>query len=477
MKVLYVASECAPFAITGGLGDVIESLPRAIQKKKVDARVILPKYGNIPAEYKKEMMHVKSFTVPVGWRNQYAGLQVFEHQGITYYFIDNEGYFKREGIYGYFDEAERFSFFCRAVLESLQYMDDFQPDILHCNDWQTALVPVFLKEFYWDKPLYQKIKTVFTIHNLKYQGVFWMNVEDVLGLSSSKQYDEAFEFYGDINFMKAGIYYADKITTVSNTYAEEIKTAYFGENLDGVLRKFGDKLVGIINGIDYNKYNPESDPHIYANYRTSLAKKEQNKLMLQEDMGLPVRNNVPMLGMVSRLTRQKGLDLLVYIIDELLSLDVQLVILGVGEYGYEHTLRYAAERHPAKMQLFLMFNEAMARKIYAASDLYLMPSLFEPCGLSHLIALRYGTLPVVRETGGLKDTIQSYNECTGEGNGFSFTNFNAHDFLFTIKRALDFYHNQPVIWNNIVKNAFKANYSWHTSAQRYIDLYESLLSD
>ena len=476
LKVLYVASECAPFAITGGLGDVIESLPQAIKKKKVDARVILPKYGNIPADLRKEMVHIRSFSVPVGWRNQYAGLEVLEFRGITYYFIDNEMYFKRDGIYGYFDEAERFSFFCRAVLESLPYMEGFRPDILHCNDWHTALVPMFLKEFYQDNPLYEKIKTVFTIHNLKYQGVFHISVEDLLGLNSSYHYHEALEFYGNVNFMKAGIVYADKVTTVSDTYAQEIKTPYFGENLDGILQKYEGKLQGIINGIDYSKYNPETDPHIYVNYRTSLAKKEQNKVMLQEDLGLPVRD-VPLLGMVTRLTRQKGLDLLSYILDELMALDVQLIILGMGEWAYENTLRSAAERHSAKMRLFLMFNEGMARKIYAASDLYLMPSLFEPCGLSHLIALRYGTLPVVRETGGLKDTITSYNEFTGEGNGFSFTNFNAHDFLFTIKRALEFYNNQPVVWNNIVKNAFKANYSWNTSAQTYIALYESLLAD
>ncbi len=476
LKVLYVASECAPFAITGGLGDVIESLPFAIKKKKVDARVILPKYGNIPAELKKEMVHIKSFSVPVGWRNQYAGLEVFEYRGITYYFLDNEMYFKRDGIYGYFDEAERFSFFCRGVLESLPYMEDFHPDILHCNDWHTALVPLFLKEFYQDKPLYQKIKTVFTIHNLKFQGVFSVAVDDILGLDSSFGNQEALEFYGKVNFMKAGIIYADKVTTVSETYAQEIKTPYFGENLDGILRKYEDKLLGIINGIDYNKYNPETDSHIYVNYRTAVAKKEQNKALLQDNLNLPVKD-VPLLGMVTRLTRQKGLDLLVYMLDELMSLDVQLIILGMGEYGYENTLRSAAERHSAKMRSFLMFNEAMARKIYAASDLYLMPSLFEPCGLSHLIALRYGTIPVVRETGGLKDTVLSYNEFIGEGNGFSFTNFNAHDFLHTIKRALDFYNNQPTVWNNIVKNAFKANYSWNTSAQKYIDLYESLLSE
>jgi starch synthase len=474
LKVLYVASESAPFAMTGGLGDVIESLPLAIRKKKVDARVIIPKYGNIPAEYKKEMVHLKSFTVPVGWREQFCGLEVLEYKGVTYYFLDNEMYFKRDGIYGYFDEAERFSFFCRGVLESLPYMEDFVPDVLHCNDWQAGLIPLFLKEFYRDNPLYQKIRTVFTIHNLKYQGVFPIEVDDILGLNWSDKNYEGLEFYGKVNYMKAGIVYADRVTTVSETYAQEIKDAYYGENLDGILRKYEDKLEGIVNGIDYNKYNPETDPHIYVNYRTALAKKGQNKAKLQEDLNLPIQK-VPLLAMVSRLTRQKGLDLLTYILDELMSMDVQLIILGMGEPGYEYALRRAAERHSAKMRTFFMFNEAMARKIYAASDLYLMPSLFEPCGLSHLIALRYGTLPVVRETGGLKDTVLSYNEYTGEGNGFSFGNINAHDFMNTIKRALDFYNNQPAVWNNIVKNAFKANYSWTNSAQKYVDLYEKVI--
>ncbi|MDD4666101.1 MAG: glycogen synthase GlgA [Clostridia bacterium] len=475
LKVLFIASECTPFAKTGGLGDVVESLPIALRERKIDARVIIPKYNNIPAEYKKEMIHKRTFTVPVAWRQEYGGLEVLKHEGITYYFLDNEKYFKRDGLYGYFDEAERFAYFCRGVLECLPYLD-FKPDILHCHDWHTGLIPLFLKAFYQEQPFYQNIKTVFTIHNLKYQGVFPMEIlGDLLGLDDSYRGDEGIEFYGKVNCMKAGIVYADKVTTVSETYAEEIKTVYFGENLDGILRKQEGKLQGILNGIDCQKYNPETDPHIYVKYRHSLVKKDENKVKLQEDLHLPVKD-VPVLAMVSRLTRQKGLDLLLHILEELLTLDVQLVVLGTGEHNYEQALREAAERHPQKMKAYFMFNEALAHKIYAGSDLYLMPSLFEPCGLSQLIALRYGALPIVRETGGLKDTIISYNEQTGVGNGFSFTNFNAHDFLHTIKRALDFYHNRKPLWNKLFKNALKANFSWTSSAQKYIKLYEDLLT-
>jgi len=474
LKVLFIASECTPFAKTGGLGDVIESLPIALRDKKIDARVIIPKYDNILAEYKKEMVHKKTFTVPVAWRQEYGGLEILKHEDSTYYFLDNEKYFKREGLYGFFDDGERFTYFCRGVLESLPFMD-FQPDILHCNDWHTGMIPLFLKAFYQNNPFYQNMKTVFTIHNLKFQGIFPMEtLDDLLGLDNSYRSDEGVEYFGNVNFMKAGIVHADRLTTVSESYAEEIKTEYYGEKLNGILKKYEGKMQGIINGIDYKKYNPETDPYIYENYRCSYAKKEQNKAKLQEAFRLPARPDVPVLAMVSRLTKQKGLDLLIRIIDELLTEDIQLVILGTGEWKYEQVLREAAERHPQKMKAYFMFNEALAHKIYAGADLYLMPSLFEPCGLSQLIALRYGTLPIVRETGGLKDTIFSYNEQTGVGNGFSFANFNAHDFLFTIKRALDFYYNRKPIWNKLFKNACKSNVSWTSSAQKYIKLYEEL---
>jgi len=474
LKVLFVAAECTPFAKTGGLGDVVESLPIALRDKKIDARVIMPKYDNIPAEFKKEMVHKKTFTVPVGWRQEYGGLEILKHEGTTYYFLDNEKYFKREGLYGFFDEAERFAYFCRGVLECLPYLE-FQPDILHCNDWHTGMIPLFLKEFYQNQPFYQKMKTVFTIHNLKFQGIFPMEIlGDILGLDDSYRADEGLEFFGNVNFMKAAIVHADQLTTVSESYAEEIKTDFYGENLSGILRKYEGKMQGIVNGIDYKKYNPETDPHIYENYRCAMEKKKNNKIKLQEDFRLPVKPEVPVLAMVSRLTRQKGLDLLLHIIDELLVEDVQLIVLGTGEWAYEQKLREVAERHPQKVKALFMFNEALAHKIYAGADLYLMPSLFEPCGLSQLIALRYGTVPIVRETGGLKDTIIPFNQYTGEGNGFSFKNYNAHEFLFTIKRAVDIYNNKPKIWSKIFKNTFKVNYSWTSSAQKYIQLYEKI---
>ena len=398
----------------------------------------------------KKKWYIKTFTVPVAWRQEYGGLEILKHEDSTYYFLDNEKYFKRAGLYGYYDDGERFTYFCRGVLESLPYMD-FQPDILHCNDWHTGMIPLFLKVFYRNNPFYQNIKTVLTLHNLKFQGIFPMEIlGDLLGLDDSYRGDEGVEFFGNVNFLKAGIVHADRITTVSESYAEEIKTDYYGEKLNGILKKYEGKMQGILNGIDYKKYNPETDPYIYENFRCSSVKKEQNKVKLQEDMRLPVRPEVPVLAMVSRLTRQKGLDLLIHIIDELLNEDIQLIILGTGEWKYEQALREAAERHPQKMKAYFMFNEPLAHKIYAGADLYLMPSLFEPCGLSQLIALKYGTLPIVRETGGLKDTIISYNEQTGVGNGFSFANFNAHDFLFTIKRALDF---------TIIANPSGINYS------------------
>lgn len=476
VKILFAATESSPFVKTGGLGEVIESLPRALKKQKVDVRVIMPKYGVIPATYRKQMVPKKSFNVPLSWRNQYAGIEVLDQEGIRYYFLDNEGYFKREGIYGYYDEAERFAFFCRAVLEAIPHLD-FTPDIIHCHDWQTGMIPLFLKVFYGQDVPWKDLGTVFTIHNLKYQGVFGREIlGDILGLEERFLSPEEIEFHGQVSFMKAGIVYADVVTTVSKTYAEEIKMSFYGENLDGLLRARENKLIGIPNGIDYKKYNPERDPYIFVNYRSSLMKKEQNKTKLQEEVGLPVQKNVPLLGMVSRLTPQKGLDLLLRVLREILSLDLQVIILGAGEERYEQALRQAAAENPQKLKVFLMYNDQLAHKIYAASDLFLMPSVFEPCGLGQLIAMRYGTLPLVRETGGLKDTVLSYNEVTGEGNGFSFSNINAHDFLYTVERAVGIYHSRKDTWNKIVKNALKANYSWEKSARAYSRLYEKLAS-
>ena len=475
-KVLFVASEAIPYVKTGGLGEVVGSLPKALRKRKLDVRVVIPKYGAIASHYKDKMKKGRILTVPVTWRGQYCGIEYLEAEGVPCYFLDNEYYFKREGLYGYYDEAERFSFFCRAVLEALPFLN-FKPHILHCHDWMTALVPLFLQVFYKYNLFYKNIKTVFTIHNLKYQGVYthWI-LNNLLGLGDGFFTPETLEYYGSVNLMKAGIVYSDAFTTVSPTYAEEIRYPFWGEGLDGLIRAHEYKLHGILNGLDYEDYNPESDPALYVNYnRDTIAKKSDNKLKLQKDLGLRVKRDLPLLGMVARLTPQKGLDLLIHILDELVgSFNLQLVILGAGEQYYESVLADAARQHGKKMRVHLGFSDDLAHKIYAASDLFLMPSLFEPCGLSQMIALRYGALPVVRETGGLKDTVRSYNEANGQGNGFSFSNYNAHDFLYTIKRALTLYHNDKTTWLKIVDNAMASDYGWDEPARLYHALYDEL---
>lgn len=474
MQVLFAASEATPFIKSGGLGDVVGSLPHALRKHNLDVRVIIPKYSDIPENFKQKLIFKKSITVDVGWRKQFCGIEEYVYEDVPFYFIDNEYYFKRPGLYGYYDEAERFTFFCRAILASLPYLD-FKPQIIHTHDWQTALLSLFLKAFYQDDPDYNSIKTIFTIHNLKYQGIFPPEVlGDLLGLGGEYFTEDKLEFYGNINFMKAGLIYSDLITTVSPTYAEEIKDPYFGENLDGFLRKKGDKLFGILNGIDYKKYDPLTDLHIFVNYKSSLKKKNENKLQLQELLNLPVRQDVPVIAVISRLVNQKGFDLVEHVLDEILALDLQLIVLGTGEQKYENLFRDAAQYYPQKVSANITFDETLAHKIYAGADMFLMPSLFEPCGLSQMIALRYGTIPIVREIGGLKDTVQSYDEFTGEGNGFSFTNYNAHDMLFTINRAVNFYQDQET-WTKIVKNAVKSKFSWKKSAQEYIDLYNRLI--
>lgn len=473
VRVLLIASEAVPFAKSGGLGEVAGSLPQALSDAGADIRVVLPKYGDIPEEYKTQMNHLGSVTVPLGWRRQYCGINRLEHKGIIFYFLDNEYYFKRSGYYGYYDEAERFAFFCRGVLQSLGEIQ-FRPDILHCHDWQSSLIPVFLRAFYEDVPGYKDIKTVLTIHNLKYQGIFPHGVlSDVLDLSERYFTGDKMEFYGQVNYLKSGIVFSDMITTVSPGYAAEIKYPFFGEYLDGLIRQHQDRLYGILNGIDYQEYNPAIDPSVYVNYGEYGKDKRANKLKLQEEMGLPVNKDTPLLAIVSRLTFQKGLDLLLHILDELMSLDVQLVILGAGEEKYERIFSERTSRYRKKFRLNLEFNETLARRIYAASDVFLMPSLFEPCGLGQMIALRYGSIPIVRETGGLRDTVIPFNEFTGEGNGFCFSNYNADDFLYTIKRALDFYK-QKEIWAHIVKNAQMSDYSWGRSAREYLGLFERL---
>ncbi|OPJ57061.1 glycogen synthase GlgA [Alkalithermobacter paradoxus] len=475
IKILYVASEGVPFFKTGGLADVAFSLPKELRKMGIDVRVVLPKYNSMNNKFKDNMKLIKSINVPVGWRMQYCGIEYLENENIPYYFIDNEYYFKREGgYYGFYDDAERFAFFNRSVLEMINHID-FKPDIIHCNDWHTGMIPVLLDAHYRQNPAYKNIKTVFTIHNLKYQGIFPPEIlGELLNLGMEYYNQDSIEFYGAINFMKGGINHSNVITTVSESYAQEIQYSYYGERLDGLLRSKKDILHGIVNGLDYDIYNPQTDKNIFINYdKDSLENKKKNKMYLQEYLGMP-KKDVPIIGMVTRLDSMKGLDLVIHVLDEILSKDVQMVILGSGNPYFENIIKSYKDRYKDKLSINIMFDNSLAHKIYAGSDMFLMPSKFEPCGLAQLIALRYGTIPIVRETGGLKDTVASYNEFTCSGNGFSFTNYNAHDMLYTIERALKFYQDKDV-WNQIMKNAMSQDYSWKNSANVYIKLYEDLL--
>lgn len=475
MKILYVAAEAVPFAKTGGLADVAGSLPKALKADGVDVRVIMPKFGKIPEAYRNAMEHVYDGELPVAWRKKYVGLDKYELDGVTYYFVDNEEYFNREGFYGYDDDAERFSFFSRAVLDLLPVMD-FWPDVIHTNDWHAGLVNVFLKLEHMGDARYERIKTVYTIHNLKYQGVFPKDVmPDVLGLDWKYFNNGDLEFYDAVNFMKGGIIYADAITTVSKTYAKEIQYPYFGEHLDGLLRSREQDLSGIVNGIDYSVYNPRTDKYIFETYdEESLDRKLDNKIALQKSLGLPERRNVPLIAIVSRLVEPKGMDLVVRMMDEILQHeDIQLVVLGTGEKRYEDWFKGLAWRYPKKVSVNIYFSNELAQRIYAGADIFLMPSNYEPCGIGQLIALRYGTIPVVRQTGGLKDTVQQYNKYTQEGNGFVFENYNAHEMMYALKRALSFYGSYE-IWHKIQFNAVQADYSWKRSAKEYEALYERL---
>lgn len=475
MKILYVAAEAVPFAKTGGLADVAGSLPKALKADGVDVRVIMPKFGKIPEAYRNAMEHVYDGELPVAWRKKYVGLDKYELDGVTYYFVDNEEYFNREGFYGYDDDAERFSFFSRAVLDLLPAMD-FWPDVIHTNDWHAGLVNVFLKLEHMGDARYERIKTVYTIHNLKYQGVFPKDVmPDVLGLDWKYFNNGDLEFYDAVNFMKGGIIYADAITTVSKTYAKEIQYPYFGEHLDGLLRSREQDLSGIVNGIDYSVYNPRTDKYIFETYdEESLDRKLDNKTELQKSLGLPERRNVPLIAIVSRLVEPKGMDLVVRMMDEILQHeDIQLVVLGTGEKRYEDWFKGLAWRYPKKVSVNIYFSNELAQRIYAGADIFLMPSNYEPCGIGQLIALRYGTIPVVRQTGGLKDTVQQYNKYTQEGNGFVFENYNAHEMMYALKRALSFYGNYE-IWHKIQLNAVQSDFSWKRSAKEYEALYKRL---
>lgn len=477
MKVLYVAAEAVPFCKTGGLADVAGSLPKALKADGIDIRVVMPKFGKIADEYRLKMEHVYDGVLRVAWREKYVGIDMLECNGVTYYFVDNEEYFNRDGFYGYEDDAERFAFFCRAVLELLPQVD-FWPDIIHTNDWHASLVNVFLKLEHAEDERYAKIRTLYTIHNLKYQGVFpRKELEDVLGIESHFYENGDFEFYGAINLMKAGIIYADYISTVSNTYADEIQYEYFGEQLDGLLRSRREHLTGIVNGIDYSVYNPRTDRNLFETYDIkSMDRKIDNKVAMQRLLGLPEKRTIPLMAIVARLVQPKGIDLVIRIMDELLQHEnVQLVVLGTGDKFYEDWFKGLAWRFPNKVSTNIRFSNKLAQQIYAAADLFLMPSCYEPCGIGQLIAMRYGAVPIVRETGGLKDTVQQYNKYTQQGNGFLFPDYNAHELMYAIKKALGLYDNFD-IWRRIVRNAMQSDYSWKNSAAEYEALYKKLLN-
>ncbi len=475
MQIVFASAECAPFVKTGGLGDVAGSLPAALVRAGAEVIVMVPKYATIKDEYKAQMEHFSDFYVSLGWRNEYCGLEKLERDGVTYMFVDNERYFARDYPYGFFDDGERFAFFSKAITESLQHLPaGFECDILHCNDWQTALAPVFLREFYQGLPLYDRVKTVFSIHNVAFQGQFSDTVmEDILGVAhipaaaSQLRCDAC-----SINYMLGALHYADAITTVSPTYANEIQTPEFGEGLDGVLRERSYALQGILNGIDVEGFDPATDKRIAANYTVDdRSGKAVCKAKLQEELGLEVRDDRPLMVMVTRLTRQKGMDLVMYALDRILSGGVQVAVLGTGDRDYEDGLRYFQDKYPGTMAARIEFDPALSQRMYAAADMFLMPSKFEPCGLSQIIAMRYGTLPIVRETGGLKDTVIPYNEFTGEGTGFSFSNFNGDEMGDAVFRAARLFWDNRDAWNQLVTQAMSQDFSWTRSADKYLDLY------
>lgn len=475
MQIVFASAECAPFVKTGGLGDVAGSLPAALVRAGAEVIVMVPKYATIKDEYKAQMEHFADFYVSLGWRNEYCGLEKLEHDGVTYMFVDNERYFARDYPYGFFDDGERFAFFSKAITESLQHLPaGFECDILHCNDWQTALAPVFLREFYQGLPLYDRVKTVFSIHNVAFQGQFSDTVmEDILGVAhipaaaSQLRCDAC-----SINYMLGALHYADAITTVSPTYAGEIQTPEFGEGLDGVLRERSYALQGILNGIDVAAFDPATDKRIAANYTVDdRSGKAVCKAKLQEELGLEVRDDRPLMVMVTRLTRQKGMDLVMYALDRILAGGVQVAVLGTGDRDYEDGLRYFQDKYPGTMAARIEFDPALSQRMYAAADMFLMPSKFEPCGLSQIIAMRYGTLPIVRETGGLKDTVIPYNEFTGEGTGFSFSNFNGDEMGDAVFRAARLFWDNREAWDQLVTQAMSQDFSWTRSADKYLDLY------
>lgn len=477
-KILFAASECVPYLKTGGLADVVGALPKYINKEEYDVRVVMPRYKIIPEALKEKMVYKLNFYMDLAWRRKYVGLFEIIEDGVHYYFIDNEYYFCGNAPYGsIYEDIEKFAYFSKAVLSILPQID-FRPDIVHCHDWQTGLVPVYLKDLFSGNEFYRGIKSIMTIHNLKFQGIWDLKtVKDVTGLADYYFTPDKLEAYGDANYLKGGITYADKVTTVSKAYAEEVKTPYFGEGLDGLMRARDNSLEGIVNGIDYEEYDPENDPLIPFHYNAKNFRKEKikNKKALQEELGLKADPKKFMIGIVSRLTDQKGFDLIDCVIENICAEDVQLVVVGTGESKYENLFRHYAWKYGDRVSANIFFSEERAHKVYAACDAFLMPSLFEPCGLSQLISLRYGTVPIVRETGGLKDTVVPYNEFESTGTGFSFHNYNAHEMLSIINYAKSIYYNKKREWNKLVDRGMAMDYSWKTSALRYEELYDRML--
>lgn len=474
MKVLYVSSEALPFMASGGLGDVAGSLPVALRKRLIGCRVVMPLYESIKQEYKDQMKFITSISVPVSWRRQYCGIFEAKSNGVIYYFLDNQYYFKRDGIYGHYDDAERFAFFARAVIEMIPAID-WKPDIIHCNDWQSALTPLYYSIYYSNSPGFENIKTVFTIHNIQYQGKYGDELlNDVLGIDD---YHKNLILYdGLVNFVKAGIECANVVTTVSPSYAKEILDPWYSYGLDQILNQRSWKLCGILNGIDTDSYNPQTDSNIWQNYSADdFSGKAKNKEELQKLCSLEVRSDVPVIGIVSRLVGHKGVDLMREVLEKSLwERDVQYVVLGSGDWQYESYFRELHNKYPNKVAVTIGFVPDLARKIYAGADLFLMPSKSEPCGLSQMVALRYGTLPIVRETGGLKDSIQDSGD--GKGNGFTFKTYNAYDMLGAIYRAIDAYNN-PELRDVLIKRALECDMSWGKSANEYIKMYRNLLKD
>ena len=481
-KILFVASEAVPYIKTGGLADVVGSLPKYFDKEKYDVRVILPKYACMDELLLAQLKFVCHFYVNLNWRKQYVGIFTTEYKGVRYYFVDNEFYFAGDKPYNnIYEDVEKFAYFSKAVLESLPYID-FAPDILHCHDWQTGLVPVYLRTTYGSDNFYAGIKTIFTIHNMKFQGRWKIReVMDITGLPEHIfRTASGLESYGESNYLKGGIVYADAVSTVSPEYAKEITTREGGEGLDGLMNARIDSLYGIVNGIDYEEFNPETDPHIETNYtvKNAVAGKRKNKLALQKMLGLPVRDDVFMIGIISRMTSQKGFDLIAYILDEIFdTMDVQFVVLGTGEGQYENMFHHFHNKYPDKLWAHIGYSDEYAHKIYASCDAFLMPSLFEPCGLGQMMAMRYGTLPIVRETGGLKDTVEAYNEYENTGTGFSFSNYNAHEMLFILRYAQNIYKENRSRWNEIVQRAMQKDFSWGASAKSYETLYDKVIED